>query len=103
MRLVMATKDFMIEGRSFEGFPILLDADGWPLEPVQSFLLHVLIEAGGVESKLTWETYCSIHTCGSSFSYTQTWIFSKGHWGRVIFRGFVGNVVVVWIRVSTII
>ena len=53
----MATKDFMIEGRSFEGFPILLDADGWPLEPVQSFLLHVLTEAGGVESKLTWETY----------------------------------------------
>ena len=37
MRLVLATADLMVEGRSFEGFPLLLADDGWPLEPAQSF------------------------------------------------------------------
>lgn len=57
MRLVMATTDFTVEGRSFAGFPLLLDNDGWPLEPAQSFLWHALVTHGGVESKLTWEAY----------------------------------------------
>ena len=42
MRLVMATDDLVIEGRSFSGFPLLLDSEGWPLEPAQSFLWHRL-------------------------------------------------------------
>ncbi len=57
MRLVMATDDLVIEGRSFSGFPLLLDSEGWPLEPAQSFLWHRLAGTGRVESKLTWETY----------------------------------------------
>ena len=53
----MATADFLVAGRSFAGFPLLLDDDGWPMEPAQSFLWHTLITHGGVESTLTWEAY----------------------------------------------
>lgn len=57
MGLVLATADLVVEGRSFAGFPLLLNRDGWPLEPAQSFLWHALIVHGSVESKLTWEAY----------------------------------------------
>ena len=57
MRLVMATDDFLVAGRSFAGFPLLLNEDGWPMEPAHSFLWQALITHGGVESKLTWEAY----------------------------------------------
>lgn len=53
----MATADLIVEGRSFAGLPLLLDNDGWPLEPAQSFLWSTLITNGSVESKLTWEAY----------------------------------------------
>jgi len=53
----MATADLMVEGRSFAGFPLLLDNDGWPFEPAQSFLWHTLVTNGTIESKLTWEAY----------------------------------------------
>ena len=53
----MATADFAVEGRSFAGFPLLIDDDGWPLEPAQSFLWHTLVTHGSIESKLTWEAY----------------------------------------------
>ena len=53
----MATADFMVEGRSFAGFPLLLANDGWPLEPAQSFLWPALVTHGSIESKLTWEAY----------------------------------------------
>jgi integrase/recombinase XerD len=53
----MATPDFTVEGRSFAGFPLLLDNDGWPLEPAQSFLWHTLVTHGSIESRLTWEAY----------------------------------------------
>lgn len=57
MRLVFATKDLVVAGRSFEGFPLLIGADGWPVEPAQSFLWHTLIESGEALSPLTWEAY----------------------------------------------
>lgn len=57
MRLVFATKDLAIAGRSFEGFPLLIGGDGWPVEPAQSFLWHTLIESGEALSPLTWEAY----------------------------------------------
>lgn len=57
MRLVMATPDFTVAGRSFAGFPLLLSDDGWPMEPAHSFLWQALITHGGVESTLTWEAY----------------------------------------------
>jgi len=57
MRLVFATKDLTLAGRSFEGFPLLIGSDGWPVQPAQSFLWHTLIESGESLSTLTWEAY----------------------------------------------
>lgn len=57
MRLVFATKDLTLVGRSFEGFPLLIGSDGWPAEPAQSFLWHALVESGESLSDLTWEAY----------------------------------------------
>ncbi|WP_335726898.1 site-specific integrase, partial [Pseudomonas sp. HMSC75E02] len=57
MRLVLATKDLTVAGRSFEGFPLLVGSDGWPVEPAQSFLWHILVESGEALSVLTWEAY----------------------------------------------
>lgn len=57
MKLLFATADLVREGRSFEGFPLLLDADMLPVEPAQSYLWDVLVEGGSVTSKLTWEHY----------------------------------------------
>lgn len=57
MRLVFATKDLTLAGRSFEGFPLLIGSDGWPAQPAQSFLWHTLIESGESLSTLTWEAY----------------------------------------------
>ena len=50
-------KDLSLAGRSFEGFPLLVGSDGWPVEPVQSFLRHILVESGEARSELTWEAY----------------------------------------------
>ncbi|ELD5979720.1 site-specific integrase [Salmonella enterica] len=57
MRLVFATKDLTLSGRSFEGFPLLIGSDGRPVQPAQSFLWHTLIESGEYLSTLTWEAY----------------------------------------------
>lgn len=57
MRLVFATQDLTLANRSFEGFPLLIGADGWPVQPAQSFLWHILIESGESLSTLTWEAY----------------------------------------------
>ncbi|CAI1561561.1 tyrosine-type recombinase/integrase [Serratia nevei] len=57
MRLVFATKDLTLAGRSFEGFPLLIGSDGWPVQPAQPFLWHTLIESGESLSTLTWEAY----------------------------------------------
>ena len=57
MRLVLATKDLTVAGRSFKGFPLLVGSDGWPVEPAQSFLWHILVESGEALSVLTWEAY----------------------------------------------
>lgn len=57
MRLVFATKDLILAGRSFEGFPLLIGPEGWPVEPAQTFLWQALIESGESLSDLTWEAY----------------------------------------------
>lgn len=57
MRLVFATEDLTLAGRSFKGFPLLIGADGWPVEPAQTFLWHTLVESGESLSDLTWEAY----------------------------------------------
>jgi integrase/recombinase XerD len=57
LRLLFATKDLAVDGRSYEGMPLILDNDCWPLEPAQSFLWHLLTAVGAAESELTWEAY----------------------------------------------
>lgn len=57
MRLIFATKDLNLAGRSFEGFPLLIGAEGRPVEPAQSFLWYALVELGEPLSYLTWEAY----------------------------------------------
>jgi len=57
MRLLFATDDLVRAGRSFKGFPLLLDDDCWPLEPAQTFLWETLAGTGAINSKLTWEHY----------------------------------------------
>lgn len=57
MRLLFATKDLALAGRSFEGFPLLIASDGRPVEPAQSFLWHALVGSGEALSLLTWEAY----------------------------------------------
>lgn len=57
MRLYLATKELVRDGRSFEGFPLLLNDDLSPAEPAQTFLWHTLVESGSVLSPLTWESY----------------------------------------------
>ncbi len=57
MRLVFATEDLTLAGRSFKGFPLLIGTDGWPVEPAQTFLWHTLVESGESLSDLTWEAY----------------------------------------------
>lgn len=69
MRLVFATKDLALAGRSFEGFPLLIGSEGWPVEPAQSFLWHTLIESGEALSDLTWEAYGRDRVPGSGVTH----------------------------------
>lgn len=55
MRLLFSTSELVIGGQSVEGFPLLIDDNCEPLMPAQDFLLHVLLESGITQSKLTWE------------------------------------------------
>jgi integrase/recombinase XerD len=55
VRLLFSTSDLEIGGRPIPGFPLLIGDDGYPLQPVQNFLLHALLDSGSARSKLTWE------------------------------------------------
>ena len=55
MKLLFSTRDLKIGGRPVEGFPLLINDDCMPLQPVQDFLLYALLESGSARSKLTWE------------------------------------------------
>ncbi|CAN7746196.1 MULTISPECIES: tyrosine-type recombinase/integrase [unclassified Variovorax] len=57
MRFLLATDDLVLQGRSFAGFPLLLDDDGDAMEPAQTYLWHLLGRAGRIASKKTWEKY----------------------------------------------
>lgn len=55
MRLLFSTSDLLIGGRSVEGFPLLINDACEPFMPAQDFLLHILLENGLSQKKLTWE------------------------------------------------
>lgn len=57
MRLVLADEHLVVQGRSFAGFPLLVNADGTALEPAQTFLWEALTTSGRARSPLTWAKY----------------------------------------------
>lgn len=57
MRLIFATDDLALLGRSFAGFPLLLNDDCTPMEPAQTYLWHLLGKPGRIGSKKTWKKY----------------------------------------------
>lgn len=57
MRLVLADAGLVVQGRVYEGFPLLIGADGHTVEPAQAFLWDELAANGRAQSKLTWAKY----------------------------------------------
>ena len=57
LRLVLADKNLVVQGRCFEGFPLLINDDGDELQPAQGWLWDVLGKSGRISSLLTWESY----------------------------------------------
>lgn len=57
MRLVLADKNLKIQGRSFEGFPLLINDDGEAIQPAQNWLWDALGKSGRISSPKTWESY----------------------------------------------
>lgn len=57
MRFLLANEKLVVAGRSFPGFPLLLDDDGRAMEPAQTFLWWLLTKPGRTESKKTWVAY----------------------------------------------
>lgn len=57
MRLLFATDEFSLDGRSLRGFPLLI-TDAGEVEPAfHGFMVKLLLEDLGVASRLTWEAY----------------------------------------------
>ena len=57
MRFLLANEKLVVAGRSFAGFPLLLDDDSKTMEPAQTFLWWLLTKPGRTSSKSTWEKY----------------------------------------------
>ncbi|WP_369411493.1 tyrosine-type recombinase/integrase [Polynucleobacter finlandensis] len=54
---MLADKNLVVQGRCFEGFPLLINDDGGELQPAQDWLWDVLGKSGRISSLLTWESY----------------------------------------------
>jgi site-specific recombinase XerD len=57
VRLILADRSLVVQGRSFEGLPLLVNSDGTSVEPAQTFLWEVLATSGRARSPLTWAKY----------------------------------------------
>lgn len=99
MRLIPATAALMVEGRSFEGFPLLVH-QGQPVEPAQTFLWEHLTRSGRRGDRKTWEKYgralydfmafCDANDADWRAS-APPGMPSAVHWYRDWSRGTVGN------------
>ena len=56
MRLFYSTSDLILNGQSYEDFPILLDSNMEIVTEVMDFLIYHCITRGRVESKHTWRS-----------------------------------------------
>ncbi|MES2361482.1 MAG: site-specific integrase [Pseudomonadota bacterium] len=54
---MLATDRLVVGGRSYTGFPLLLDDQCKAMQPAQTFLWWLLGKAGRTDSKSTWEAY----------------------------------------------
>lgn len=57
MRLIFSDEEFRIGRVSLPGFPLLFDSSGELIDPVFSFFVDRLLDAGGVQSRKSWPTY----------------------------------------------
>lgn len=57
MRFVLADKNLVVAGRSYEGFPLLINDDCDAIQPAQNWLWDLLGTAGRISSKKSWENY----------------------------------------------
>lgn len=57
MYLVWATDEFRLLGKSYPGFPILVDREMYGVDSANKFLRHHLLERGRVGSRKSWRTY----------------------------------------------
>jgi len=57
VRFVLADKNLVVQGRTFEGFPLLIDDDGDAIQPAQNWLWDVLVKSGRATNPKTWENY----------------------------------------------
>jgi site-specific recombinase XerD len=55
--LVLADSGLVVQGRAYEGFPLLIGQDGKAVEPAQAFLWDELAANGRAQSRLTWAKY----------------------------------------------
>ena len=99
MRLVPATASLKVEGRSFEGFPLLVH-EGHAVEPAQTFLWEHLTRSGRRGDVKTWEKYGRAMYDFMAFCLANgaDWrapappgMPSAVHWYRDWSRGTVGN------------
>jgi site-specific recombinase XerD len=57
VRFVLADNNLVVQGRTFEGFPLLINDSGDAIQPAQNWLWDVLVKSGRTSSKNTWENY----------------------------------------------
>nr|WP_229421252.1 site-specific integrase [Telluria antibiotica] len=55
--MVLANEKLVVSGRTYEGFPLLLDDKSDAIQPAQRFLWELLLSPGKRNSKDTWAAY----------------------------------------------
>lgn len=71
MRYVLADENLIVAGRSFPGFPLLLNDDCEAMQPAQTFLWWLLGKSGRSNSKKTWDAYGRAMYDFFAFVYTN--------------------------------
>lgn len=88
MRFLLANEKLVLSGRSYEGFPLLLDDRGDAIQPAQTFLWELLLSPGRRNSKDTWAAY------GRSLFDFFAYLFANGlDWTTGPTPGYGGPVV----------
>ena len=54
---MLADMNLVVAGRTYEGFPLLINDDGDAIQPAQSWLWDLLGKSGRISSKKSWENY----------------------------------------------